>query len=106
MCLGGSLMIETVQYILSAFILITLAFSVYYALRYRRQTNQVQRGIFAARMNICMGLMLILLSIAQLFFFNDTAIRRVIATIFLLIGLFNLYSGIRNHSEFQRRKQS
>lgn len=100
-------MVQTFQYILSASILITLGLSVYYAIRYRRHPDPIERGVLSARMNICMGLMLILLSVTQLFFFTDTAVRRVIGTIFLLIGLFNLYSGIRNHSLFaKKRKQS
>ena len=98
-------MILTFQYILSTSILITLGLSAFYAIRYRRHTDPIERGILSARMNICMGLMLILLSVTQLFFFTDTAVRRVIATIFILIGLFNLYSGIRNHGAFSRKKQ-
>jgi len=98
--------IQTFQYILSASIIITLGLSVFYALRYRRQSDPIKRGLLAARMNICMGLMLILFSISQLFFFTDTAVRRIIGTIFMLVGLFNLYSGLRNHAAFSKNKKS
>lgn len=95
-------MIQIFQVILSILILITLALTVFFSFRYRRQTDARLRGLFQARMNICMGIMLILIAVSQLFFFQDTAIRRIFGTVCLLLGLFNLYSGIRSHSHFGR----
>lgn len=95
-------MIQTLQVLLSILIMISLAFTVFFSFRYRRQTDARLRGLFQARMNICMGIMLILIAVSQLFFFQDTAMRRFFGTVCLLLGLFNLYSGIRSHSHFGR----
>jgi len=96
---------DVIQVACSILILGTLIASVYYSFKYRRQTDPTLRGLFAARMNISMGIMLVVIAVSQLFFFNDSAIRRTFGTICLLLGLFNLFSGIRNHAAFQRRRQ-
>jgi len=96
---------EIIQLFLSLAIMITLVMSVFYSFRYRRNTDPNLRGLYAARMNISMGIMLILMSISQLFFFQDSSVRRIFGTICLLLGLFNLYSGIRSHWHFQRLKK-
>lgn len=88
---------EWIQITLFTFIVIMLILSVFYSLRYRRQQNMKLRGLYAARMNICMGIMLIAIAVTQLFFFHDSVLRRSFGTICLLIGLFNLFAGIRNH---------
>mgnify|MGYP001275815637 FL=1 len=96
-------MLPWIQTGLSALIVVMLALSVYYSIRHRRQREPRLRGLFAARMNISMGIMLIAISVSQLFFFTDTALRRAFGTVCLLLGLFNLYAGIRNHRVFQAK---
>ncbi|MBV6714072.1 YtpI family protein [Paenibacillus chitinolyticus] len=95
-------MLETVQIVLSTLIFITLLFSVVFSFRSRRKTDPKQRGTNAALMNISMGLMLILIAVTQLFFLSDTPVRRIFGTICLLLGLFNLFAGIRNYLYFSR----
>lgn len=91
-----------IQIILFSFILIMLALSVVYSFRYRRETDTKKRGVLAARMNICMGIMLVIIAVTQLFFFSDSSFRRIFGTICLLLGLFNMFAGIRNHGHFSR----
>ncbi|MCD1258876.1 YtpI family protein [Paenibacillus athensensis] len=95
-------MLETVQVGMFLLIVLMLALSIYFSFRFRRERDPKRRGLFSARMNMCMGLMLVLLAVTQLFFFTDSTLRRTFGTIFLLIGLFNLFAGIRNYSHFQR----
>ncbi|WP_068773521.1 YtpI family protein [Paenibacillus sp. FJAT-26967] len=95
-------MLETIQIALSVLIFITLLFSVIFSFRSRRQTDPKQKGINTALMNISMGLMLIVIAITQLFFMSDTATRRVFGTVCMLLGLFNLFAGIRNYAYFNR----
>ncbi|MBD0382773.1 YtpI family protein [Paenibacillus sedimenti] len=91
-----------IQILLFVLICITLAVSVYFSFRSRRETETAKRGLYAARMNICMGLMLILIAVTQLFFFSESSFRRIFGTICVLLGLFNLFAGIRNHGHFDR----
>jgi hypothetical protein len=93
---------QTIQTVLFAFIIITLVISVYCSFRYRRSVDPKQRGLWSSRMNIMMGVMLIAISVTQLFFFVDSNTRRVFGTICLLLGLFNLFAGIRNYGFFSR----
>ncbi|WP_028548095.1 YtpI family protein [Paenibacillus sp. UNC451MF] len=94
---------ETTQMILPVLIVITLIISVFYSFRSRRSQDPKLRGIYASRMNIAMGLMLIVIAISQLFFFTDSNTRRVFGIICFLLGMFNLFAGLRNHSHFSRQ---
>jgi len=91
-----------IQIVLFSLICITLAFSVYFSTRSRREKETAKRGLYAARMNICMGLMLVLIAVTQLFFFSESSFRRIFGTVCVLLGLFNLFAGIRNHGHFDR----
>lgn len=97
-------MLEKIQVILSVLIVITLLFTVYYSFRYRRGQDATTRGLYASRMNIAMGLMLTVIAVSQLFFFTDSVTRRIFGTVCLLLGLFNLFAGIRNHIHFSRQR--
>jgi heme/copper-type cytochrome/quinol oxidase subunit 2 len=98
-------MLQSVQLILFIIIVILLLISVYFSFRYRREQNPQKRGIYASYMNICMGFMLIAIAITQLFFFTDSAFRRIFGTICLLLGLFNVFAGFRNYGMYQRMKR-
>ncbi len=102
MCLQ-EMTLPTIQWMLSVLIIIFVVFSVYYSFRFRRATDPKQRGLYGARMNIFMGLMLIVIAVSQLFFFTDSVTRRIFGTVCLLLGLFNLFAGLRNHSHYSRK---
>ncbi|UJF34725.1 YtpI family protein [Paenibacillus hexagrammi] len=91
-----------IRFSLFALILITLVCSVYFSIRSRRAADVRMRGLYASRMNISMGLMLAVIAVTQLFFFQDSSFRRIFGTVCLLLGLFNLFAGIRNHGHFER----
>lgn len=96
-----------IQGALTLLIFVTLIFTVYFSFRYRREQDPILRGLYTSRMNIVMGLMLILIAVTQLFFWTDSQTRRIFATICLLLGVFNFFVGLRNHITFDRlSKQS
>lgn len=82
--------------LLVAGIVLTLALSVLYSIGYRRQRDPVLRGLNAARMNISMGLLLIGLAVLQAALFKMSSLRLGLATVFALVGLFNLFAGRKN----------
>ncbi|MCS7463618.1 YtpI family protein [Paenibacillus doosanensis] len=94
---------ETTQLILPVLIVITLAVSVFYSFRSRRSQDPKLRGLYASRMNIAMGLMLIVIAITQLFFFTDSNTRRIFGIVCFLLGMFNLFAGLRNHSIYSKQ---
>ena len=95
-------MILTIQLVLFLFTVLMLVASLFYSIRYRREQEARQRGLYAAKMNICMGILLVTIAVMQLFFFTDSNTRRVFGTICLLLGLFNFFAGVRNYGAFQR----
>jgi hypothetical protein len=91
-----------VQYALYFAVLLFSLSSVYFSFRSRKAASNRMRGIYAARMNICMGIMLVLISVTQLLLFNTSYVRMGVGVVFLLLGLFNLFAGLRNHGIFSR----
>ncbi|PZE21463.1 YtpI family protein [Paenibacillus xerothermodurans] len=88
--------------LLPILIFVPLCFSVYYSVRSRRSEDPKQRGLLTAKMNIAMGIMLVVIAVAQLFFVESSNTSRVFGTICVLLGLFNLFAGMRNYSQFSR----
>ncbi|WP_127585245.1 YtpI family protein [Paenibacillus koleovorans] len=95
---------QVLQTLLAAVILVTLGGSVYFSFKHRQQTNAKLRGLQAAKMNICMGIMLIAIALVQMLMFSGSTVRVIIGAVMMLIGLFNLFAGIRNHGYFDRMK--
>ena len=95
-------MVNVLMWVLGALVVLTSVLSVVYSVRYRRAADGRIRGLFAARMNVSMGLMLIFIAIIQMFLFSGSTVRVIVGALFLLIGLFNLFAGMRNHSHFSR----
>lgn len=88
--------------IIALIVVASLLMSVYYSYKSRRETDGVWRGLYMSRMNINMGVMLIFLSILLLLMFTGSSVRVVVGSLFMLLGLFNLFAGIRNRSHFIR----
>ncbi|MUT64460.1 YtpI family protein [Paenibacillus sp. NEAU-GSW1] len=93
------------QFVFAPGIIITLALTVLFSFKSRRSANTRVRGLNASRMNMCMGLMLVFIAGVQLFLSNESTARIVIGSLFLVIGLFNLFAGLRNHSIYRTMQQ-
>jgi hypothetical protein len=94
---------EWIQSGLSLLIVATLVLSAVLSIRYRRQREPRLRGLYAAHMNISMGAMLIIVAVSQLFFFTDSNVRRIFGIVCVLLGLFNLFAGLRNRRIYSQQ---
>lgn len=98
-----------VSYTINFLALISMGFSLYYSFKSRRTADTHLRGLLSAKMNISMGIMLTLLSTILLFVFigqnEGSTIRVIIGALFLLIGLFNIFAGLRNRKMYTRRSR-
>lgn len=92
---------QWLQMLLTVLVLLALGCSVFYSFSYRRQRDPARRGLSAANMNISMGLLLLLLAVMQVSQFQMSSLRLVLGTVFALIGLFNLFAGLKNRSYFR-----
>ncbi|MEB3100544.1 YtpI family protein [Ferviditalea candida] len=81
---------------------ISLGFSIYYSFKHRRESDPVRRSLSASKMNISLGTMLVSLSVFQFFWFTPSNTRIIIGLLFFLLGLFNLFSGLRSHTYFSK----
>lgn len=95
-------MVNVLLWVFGALIIVTSAMSAVYSFRSRRTTDKRLHGLYASRMNISMGLMLIFIALIQMFMFSGSSLRVAVGALFLLLGLFNLFAGMRNHSYFTR----
>jgi hypothetical protein len=93
---------QALQSILYAAVVATSVLSVYFSFRSRRADTVKKSAIYAARMNICMGIMLICIALIQILLFDSSTVRVIVGTVFLLLGLFNLFAGLRNHMFYSR----
>ncbi|CAM4440065.1 MAG: YtpI family protein [Paenibacillus macerans] len=97
-------MIQTIQYILYAVLIIACVCSVFFSFKSRRSLDPKVRGLSAAKTNISMGVTLIILALIQMFMFSGSSLRVVIGALFMVLGAFNIFAGIRNHGIFSRQK--
>jgi glucose uptake protein GlcU len=98
-------MLTVFSFFLTAVILISMVLAIFYSYRYRSQTDAIKRGAFAAKMNISMGFMLVFMAILQIFMFEANTMRTILGIVFLLMGLFNFFSGVRNHMYYKSHKK-
>jgi glucose uptake protein GlcU len=98
-------MLSMLSFILTAVILLSLMSTVFYSYRSRTQSDAYKKGVLAAKMNISMGFMLVSMALLQIFLFEADTMRTILGIIFLLLGLFNFFSGVRNHMHYRSRKQ-
>lgn len=96
-------MVVFLQFFLYFTAVLAAGLSLYNSIKSKRTTEGKKRGLYHARMNMAMGYMLVSFGIVQLFLHEfDSWVRVGVGFIFLLIGLFNLFAGIRNHTYFGR----
>lgn len=95
-------MLETIKTIIFTGFIISLGYTIYYSVKFRRERKPDHRGLLQAKQNMSMGILLVLLSVYPLFI-TAGSIGIVVGALFILIGLFNVFAGIRNRSTFQAR---
>ncbi|WP_334073948.1 MULTISPECIES: YtpI family protein [Paenibacillus] len=96
-------MIEVLTYILYAGLIVSSVCSIFFSIKSRRSLDARTRGIAQAKSNISMGTMLIVLALIQMLIFSGSTVRVVVGALFMVLGAFNIFAGIRNHGFFSRQ---
>ncbi|MBB3108272.1 uncharacterized membrane protein YhaH (DUF805 family) [Paenibacillus phyllosphaerae] len=78
--------------------------SVTFSFKARRSADARVRGLNQSLMNVCMGVMLVLLSLLFLLMYSGSTVKVIVSTLLIVIGLFNLFAGLRNHSIYRSMK--
>lgn len=97
-------MITFIKYVLFILLIASCFASAYYSIRSRRSSNPMDRGLYGAQMNILMGVMLVILSIIFMFIFKGSTPSIIVEALFLILGTFNIFAGIRNRSFYTNQK--
>ncbi|CAM4116051.1 YtpI family protein [Paenibacillus alkaliterrae] len=92
---------QLMQWLFAPGIFISLVLSAVFSFKSRRSTDARTRGLFTARMNISMGIMLLFIALVQLFLSGESTLRIVIGAVFMVLGVFNLFAGLRNLSLYR-----
>jgi len=96
-------LIAVLQWSLLILVAVTSSVAAVWSWKSRRATDARLRGLYAARMNICMGPMLIFIALLYMLMFSGSTLKVIIGALLILMGLFNLYAGIRNHAVYSRQ---
>ncbi|MFS1511808.1 YtpI family protein [Chengkuizengella sp. SCS-71B] len=83
-------------------VLVAAWLSFYFSMKARRTKDAKQQGLMRSRMNMSIGVGLITIACIQLFLFEFTWTRFIVGIIFLLLGIANIYGGIRNHVQIMK----
>ncbi|RAP75496.1 YtpI family protein [Paenibacillus montanisoli] len=78
--------------------------SVYFSYKARRSSDARLRGMNAARMNMSMGVMLIFIALFMMLAYSGSTIKVIIGALFIVLGVFNLFAGLRNNSIYRSMK--
>ncbi|WP_053367378.1 YtpI family protein [Bacillus sp. FJAT-27245] len=80
--------------ILVILIVFSLAFYVFYKIKYVRSTKPAERKWISAKSGIALGLFVLTFGLNQLYL-NHSKVAYIIAAIFIILGGINIWSGIK-----------
>lgn len=97
---------QVLQTVLAFAVILLAVLSFVFSIMHRRTRSPERKGLLQARMNISMGLMLMAIAAIQILLFESSTVRIIVGTVFLLLGLFNLFAGLKNHAFFSRMAEN
>lgn len=80
-------------------IVITLAFYIFYKIKYVRSKRPVEKRWISAKSSMALGIFVALFGLNQLFLFHTT-MTYIIAAIFIIIGGLSIISGWKTYKYF------
>ncbi len=85
--------------VLVIFIIISLAFYIFYKAKYFRTKLPIEKKWISTKSSISLGTFVALFGINQLFLFQST-VTYLVAAVFILIGLLNIFAGIKAYKYY------
>lgn len=80
-------------------ITISLSFYLFYKVKYVRSRRPIERKWLSSKSSVALGLFVALFGVNQLFLDGNT-ITYIIATIFILLGGYNVFGGVRAYKYY------
>ncbi|WP_379135860.1 YtpI family protein [Paenibacillus sp. sgz500958] len=97
-------MIITIKYLLFILLVIFVISAALFSIAARRTPDPLDKGLKRSALNILMGAMLVTLALMSMFLFHGSTLSVIIEAVFILMGLFNMFSGLRSRSYYLRMK--
>jgi uncharacterized membrane protein len=97
-------MVLFIKYLLFVLLVIFVIGAAVFSLSSRRALDPKDKGLKRSVMNVMLGAMLVTLSLISMFLFRGSTINIIVEAAFLLIGVFNIFSGIRSYSYYSRSR--
>lgn len=82
--------------ILVILFMFSLAFYVFYKAKYFRTQRPAEKKWISAKSSIALGLFVALFGLNQ-FFIHQTTVGYIVGTVFLVLGAFNVFGGIKSY---------
>ncbi|NBD26087.1 YtpI family protein [Paenibacillus glycinis] len=97
-------MVNALHWVIVLVICLTSLMSVYFSFKARRASDTRLRGMLSARLNMSMGVMLVFIALFMMLAFTGSTVKVIISGLIIVIGLFNLFAGLRNNSVYRSMK--
>lgn len=95
-------MIMLIKYALFVLLVVFMIGAAYYSFSSRKAQDSLDKGKKRAVMNVLLGAMLVTLSLMAMFIFRGSTVNIMVEAVFLLIGAFNIFSGLRSYGLYNR----
>ncbi|ULO05878.1 hypothetical protein H1230_22895 [Paenibacillus sp. 19GGS1-52] len=97
-------MIMLIKYLLFILLVVFVIGAAVYSLSSRRASNPRDKGLKRSVMNVLLGAMLVTLALMSMFLFHGSTVNIIVEAAFLVIGAFNIFSGLRSYGYYSRTK--
>ncbi|WP_316570952.1 YtpI family protein [Neobacillus sp. YIM B06451] len=85
--------------ILVILIVFSLAFYVFYKIKYVRSTKLIERKWISSKSGIALGLFVLTFGLNQLYL-NHSTVSYIVAAVFVVLGGINIWSGIKAYKYY------
>lgn len=99
-------MVGIIRYVIFAVLVISCIAAALSSIRARKMPDPIDRGIFHGVKNISMGIMLVALSFIAMLMFRGSTPAVIVEAVFIILGAFNIFAGIRSTSYYTRQKSA
>lgn len=97
-------MIMLIKYLLFILLIVFVIGAAVYSFSSRRASNPRDKGLKRSVMNVLLGAMLVTLALMSMFLFHGSTVNIIVEAVFLVIGAFNIFSGLRSYGYYNRNK--
>lgn len=99
-------MILLIKYLLFVLMMVFMIGAALYSFSSRRAQDPLEKGIKRSLMNVFLGAMLVTLSLICMFMFRGSTGNVIVEAVFLVLGAFNIFSGLRSYGLYSRNRRN